>query len=418
MRVAVIGCGTGGPAVAALLARRSREQGRAWDVTIFERAPHLAPVGAGILLQPSGMRVLRELGVLERAVELGARVDSLLGTTREGKLVLNVAYADLAGLRKRRRDRRVHDAPDESDPPLDLFGLGVHRAMLMELLVGAAREAGVRIECGVDVVGIEGFVRPRLRTASGAMLGPFDLVIIASGARSALREATGLCVRSREYPYGALWFVAEDREGIYDYTLRQVYDGTHRMIGFLPSGCASSGAPRTVSLFWSVPLAALGSVRFAGLDAWKRDVRSLTRLADPILDQLIAPEQLIAAPYMDVVCQGASRGRVVLLGDAWHAMSPQLGQGANLALMDASVLARACVDADTVDAGVSLYESERRDNIAYYQWASRWLTPIFQSAHDAIAPFRDTLSAHIARVPTFRRLMLESLVGERRGLWS
>ena len=58
-RVAVIGCGVAGPAVGTLMRRRG------WDVKVFERAVKLGPVGAGLLVQPTGQLVLERLGVLD-----------------------------------------------------------------------------------------------------------------------------------------------------------------------------------------------------------------------------------------------------------------------------------------------------------------------------------------------------------------
>ena len=89
MRVAIIGCGTGGPAAALLMRRQGMEP------VIFERVPDPKPVGAGILLQPTGMRVLRELGLLERVIALGSKIRKLDGRTSRGWQIIDLSYADL-----------------------------------------------------------------------------------------------------------------------------------------------------------------------------------------------------------------------------------------------------------------------------------------------------------------------------------
>ena len=69
LRVGVCGFGVAGGAISILLARAGHE------VTLLERAPQVGPVGAGFMLQPSGQRVLKELGLLERIVGQSARIE-------------------------------------------------------------------------------------------------------------------------------------------------------------------------------------------------------------------------------------------------------------------------------------------------------------------------------------------------------
>src|SRR5260370_19836818 len=77
-RVGVVGCGVGGATVSYLLARAGNV------VDLFERAPHVGPVGAGILLQPSGQLVLRRLGLLGKVISPAEPVDELHALTHHG----------------------------------------------------------------------------------------------------------------------------------------------------------------------------------------------------------------------------------------------------------------------------------------------------------------------------------------------
>ena len=103
---------------------------------------------------------------------------------------------------------------------------------------------------------------------------------------------------------------------------------------------------------------------------------------------------------------------VVLLGDAGHGMSPQLGQGVNLGLVDAYVLAN-CLENQPGDlrAALGSYTQRRRNHLFYYQMVSRWLTPLFQSGIDWLAWLRDPGFAFAMKVSPLRQMMVRSMMG-------
>lgn len=394
-QVAVVGCGTGGPAAALLLAAQGH------DVTLFERVAQPGPVGAGLLLQPTGMHVLQHVGahgpVLDRAAPL-ARVS---GTTRTGRKVLDLAYPPVA---------------------IGTPVMGIHRGLLFSVLFEAVCRSPVRVETGVEIGGVEllGDTRARLRRPDGGSLGEFDLVVVANGARSTLRESLDVPRRVRRSRWGALWSVVEDRDGRFQGELRQVFQGSKQFVGFLPLGRGPGDAdgPPLVSLFWSLPDAQSGTWAARGLDAWRDEVLALAPEGEPLLAQIQAPEQMIYAGYTDVQLRHLHHGPVVFIGDAAHAMSPQLGQGANLALFDALVLAEEIGAGGLGPATLDRFDRRRRGHLRYYQRASRLLTPLFQSAIPGLAPLRDAFMYPVSRLPFFRGWMLESMVGIRTGPFS
>ncbi len=368
VRVAVVGGGTAGLATAALL----HDDGH--EVEVFERFTEPAPVGAGLLLQPTGLAVLGALGLRDRVVASGARVERLWGETAAGRPVLDLAYADWR---------------------TGAHGLGVHRHILFDALWGAVAARSIPVHAGAAVT----------EPPAG-----YDLVVGTDGARSALRgdgRAFGRR-RMRPYPWGALWAIVDDPDGRFGGVLHQTYRGTHEMVGTLPSGRPDDG-PARVSVFISVAVAAREQVR---LETLKAEVRALCGpRIDPVLEQLEDEAQLLWAGYHDVVLGRLHHGRVVLAGDAAHAMSPQLGQGANLALVDAWVLADCLRTHSDVDAALAAYSRRRRAHLRFYAWASRLLTPVFQSRLEVLAPPRDLLAAPLGRVPFVRDQMLAALAG-------
>jgi len=129
-------------------------------------------------------------------------------------------------------------------------------------------------------------------------------------------------------------------------------------------------------------------------------------------------DQFIFANYSDVHAPEPWLGRIVVLGDAAHATSPQLGQGANLALIDARELATAVDESPSLADAAAMYAASRRRHLRFYRWASRLLTPWFQSSMESLAPVRDAVFPIAARVPWVRQQMALSLAGVKDGLFS
>ncbi len=390
LRVGIIGCGTAGPALAVLLRRAGH------SVEIFERAATPGPVGAGILIQPSGAAVLADLGVLDAIASHAAPVRLLYGRNSRGRVIMDLDYEDLhPGAR----------------------GLGVQRGLLFTHLLEAARAAGAKLHTGAEVSNTtaDGFIK----IVNSGTHGPFDLIAHCDGARSALPVSSFNVRRQQIYPWGALWFVADDPSQTFGATLHQVYEGTSTMLGFLPSGRLHESHPFRTSLFWSCTPAHAAAIRATpdSVSSFRELLQRLEPKAATLLEQLRSPNQLLFAEYRDTVLDPLHDGCRVYLGDAAHAMSPQLGQGANLALIDAHTLATSLAAANSLPAALHQYSRARRSQLSYYSLASRGLTPIFQSDENWIAPIRDRLFGPLCRVPVLRHEMLLALAGRKTRMW-
>jgi 2-polyprenyl-6-methoxyphenol hydroxylase-like FAD-dependent oxidoreductase len=403
--VGVIGGGTAGSAAATFLARAGHR------VTLYERVPEPGPVGAGITIQPTGLHVLCRLELYPYIVARGAQIDRLLCESKaqsesaKRRSLVDLSYASVAD---------------------DLFGVGLHRGVLFEALLAAvSREKGITVRNGIEIVDLVDLVRagsPRARAswfidAQGERHGPHELVVVADGARSQLRDDTGTSKSVAPYPWGALWFVGKDtrdRDSPQAHTLHQVVDGNQRFLGMLPTGHGPgpSVGPRLVSLFWSIRCDRVDAWRARGLTAWKDELAELAPESAPVVEQIESIEQVLFASYHDVVMHRWSTRNVVYLGDAAHATSPQLGQGCNLALWDAMVLADVLA-AEPVDLAVALdrYSRLRADHLAFYQFSTRMLTPFFQGDQAWLGTLRDATMPLMARFPITNRIMTLTMFG-------
>jgi len=383
MRVAVIGCGAAGAAAAVFLKRAGHE------VTVFEQAPECRAVGAGFLMQPSGMDVLRELGIYEDVISHGSKVRRLHVLEKDGRDLMELRYGELGD---------------------GYFGAGLHRPVVMGALIGLVEVEGIEIRWGSRV-------EDARKLADGWEVGgeKFDLLIVADGARSAMRRALLGEGYDRGYGWDAHWFIGKNNGVFPSGDLHQLVHGTRLLAGFLPTGRERGGTDGLLSLFWSLRIADDAKIRSQPLDKWKAAILDLCPRAENLLGQIHGWEQVLTARYGDVRMRKWHGDRLVFLGDAGHAMSPQLGQGVNLALSDASCLA-ACMSEMSLENALPEYSRRRGPVLRYYQFATRWLTPVFQSDYEFIAPFRYYGFRASQRIPFVRKMMTKSMAGMMRGI--
>jgi 2-polyprenyl-6-methoxyphenol hydroxylase-like FAD-dependent oxidoreductase len=378
-RIAIVGAGFAGLACATLLARAGHQ------VTVYEKFAAPQAVGAGILVQPTGLAAMRTLGIADEVLAHGAKVDWLYGVNPTGRRVIDIRY-----------DRWQAGS----------YGLGLHRGVLFNALWKAATDAGVQMHTGHEVTQL-------------AELAPYDLRVIADGANSKLRGQTGLKVKDTHYPWGAVWAVLPDAQRQYGSTLWQWYRQANQMLGIMPTGQAPGSSAPVVSLFWSLRADRYAAWQSAGLQAWKDQVLALNPACAELLAHITSVEQLTWARYHDVVMPRyhtpGDTGCTVVVGDAAHATSPQLGQGTNLALLDALALAHALSQATHLPTALAVYTQARRSHLHFYSQASRILTPLFQSDLTLLPWLRDIFMAHSAGWPVLQGVNLQTLVGVRKG---
>lgn len=316
---------------------------------------------------------MQALGLAEQIFQTGQRIDRLLGRSApSNRRVLNVNYAALG------------DAH---------FGIAIHRGALFKALFDAVTARDIALHTGIEVTDIPG-------------LESYDLIVDASGARSKLHHLSQQTIRHTSLDYGAIWGSFEWPGKPFSATqLEQRYVAAHTMIGVLPLGRSFDDAVERVAFFWSMRIDQYEPWLAAGLDDWKSRVRKIWPETTAILDQISTHEQLNMVKYGHHTLRQPYTDRLVFVGDSAHATSPQLGQGANMALLDAWALGNAIQQTDDLPAALAYYAKTRRWHVRGFQAASLLLTPFYQSDSKLLAMIRDSSFDTISRLPVGRRLV-------------
>jgi len=378
--IAIAGCGVAGLTAAILLARQGHR------VTLFEQSAHVGPLGAGILLQPSGQLVLQEMGLLERIAASAERIDRLHAITHRGHTLIDLPYSAVA---------------------LGMHAYGLHRGDLFMLLHAELVTAGVVLQlCSRIVRFAESASDVELFDAQDASRGRFDCLLAADGARSQLRHASALPASVFEYPHGVLWALGSCPA--IAHKLYQVTRGTSLLCGLLPMGL------NRCSFFWSLEKRHQDALFARDFSAWKNEVIAFIPESESIVSPLRSFEDLRYTTYLHVRMPRWHTSRFLLLGDAAHAMSPHLGQGINLALLDGFTLAHAFATAGSIPDAFTLYSHLRRAHIRYYAAVTYFLSPFFQSRGVVKGWGRDFFLPLIPHLPLAGPQTLLTMTGLKR----
>jgi 2-polyprenyl-6-methoxyphenol hydroxylase-like FAD-dependent oxidoreductase len=242
-----------------------------------------------------------------------------------------------------------------------------------------------------------------LTDVTGARHGSFELVVGADGSASALRAQSGLVRWSHEYAYGALWTVGRSSQVRGE--LRQVVRGTRDLLGLLPLGGGRC------NFFFSQRHDGFAEVVARGFAPWRDRVLALCPEAEEVLAHVEGFEGLALTGYRHVVLRRLYDDGLVLVGDAGHAMSPHLGQGVNLALIDAWTLARCVEREQTREEAFAAYARARRTHLRFYAAATMALSPFFQLDGRLLGLARDAGLPLLQRARPLRRLMARTMAG-------
>jgi len=390
-KIAIVGCGPAGLSAAIALYDAGQQ------VCLFEQFEQPRPVGSGLMLQPTGLDVLERFGLREQAESLGQRIDGMLGRVApDGKVVLDIQYKALNG-------RRYNN----------LYGVAIHRASLFHVLHEAAITRGIQIVNNARIDSIT--FNDENRSSAGIQLidhsgvtlpGSFDLVVDASGTQSQLALQYGDRAQPKAMDYGALWTTVELDETHFDKNiLEQRYDAASIMVGVLPCGRLPDENKSLATLFWSIRENHYDEFKANGLNAWKQAVEKQWPSVASLLANIENIDQLTYATYTHHTMRKPFAPGIVFIGDAAHATSPQLGQGANMALLDALALSNAVSISDDIKQFAPHYARMRCNHVKLFQAASWLLTPFYQSDSRLLPMIRDTLFEPVTKLPFSSKLV-------------
>lgn len=379
MQVAIIGAGIGGLAAAIFIKKLGH------TVTVFEAFPFAQPVGAGLLLQPPGQEILKRLGVHTEALANAPAVKRLHSTTKSGRKLLDLDYSDLSGPAR--------------------HGYGVTRTDLHGALLAKAADDQVPFELGTRITALGD---DRIVTDSGTA-GPFDLIIVATGAGSDWLDSQRFGRTAPAYPWGCMWSTVPLPKSLSPDTLHQRCDAARKMIGLLSIQKTANG--HNAALYWSVCNTDAADWHSAPYDAFLDELHDIWPEACDAAAE-VPKESFVHAVYRDIWCKRPVSGNTVLIGDAAHGTSPQLGQGASMALLDAYELAHQLEHGTSTAEALSAFVAARRRQLRYVRYASRFLTPLFQSRSSTLALMRDIFCGPATSLPGGYGLALKTLASD------
>ncbi|HEX6314033.1 MAG TPA: NAD(P)/FAD-dependent oxidoreductase [Gemmatimonadaceae bacterium] len=355
LHVIVCGAATGGCASALLLARAGAR------VTLIERVPEPKAIGAGIAIAENGLAVLESLG-LGPAMSVARPVTDVRIVDAHGRTLL---------------------APRGRAPRAVMIRRSTLQGILLDAVAGEPR---IATRFGIEVVGADaasGTVTVRGDTGQATLEG--DLVVGADGVHSRIRECGefGARVGASGIRYVRMLLEADVATGTEAWTPAGLF-GAFPVDG----GTYAFASCGTRSLGAALDAGDLAAFRSAWLHAYPASGRILALLG--------SIDELVQNAVIRVDCETWHDGRLVLVGDAAHAMAPNLGQGANSALVDAAVLVDELRRSDAVPAGLAAYESRRRRAVKRVADASARLGRLAEVTHPLPRAVRDRLVMPVA----------------------
>ncbi|HZU65114.1 MAG TPA: FAD-dependent oxidoreductase [Novosphingobium sp.] len=324
--ILVIGGGIGGLTSAIALGKAGHH------VTVIERDPNWSVYGVGIIQQSNVLAAAHRLGILEAYLAAGVGFDAVEIFTPAGDKVA-----------------RIPGHPVAEGLPANL---GIGRPALHQLLGEAARAAGADIRLGLTATALEETGAGVAARFSDGAHATYALVVGADGVYSATRQMILPDAEVPQFTGQSVWRYNFPRPA--DLDALQVYNGPTG-VGLVPI------SDRLMYMYATTPEPDNPRYAQAGLAATMRAKLAHTAPAiQALARQITEDEGVVYRPLEGMMLHGPwHKGRVVLLGDAVHATTPHLGQGAGMAIEDSIVLAEEIARAASPEEAFTAYRARR-----------------------------------------------------------
>jgi 2-polyprenyl-6-methoxyphenol hydroxylase-like FAD-dependent oxidoreductase len=352
--IAIIGAGIGGVAAGVTLHQAG------FAVKVFEKAGQLREAGAGMSLWPNGTGVLKKLGLLEAVARHGQSGTHFLVRSQTGKTLMEIGTA-------------------EAETPT----VCVHRAHLLRVLADALPPKSLFV--GHELAKME-FAGDKvdLRFTNGERL-LCDGVVGADGIYSRMRDRLTQPSKPIYRGYAIFRGIADVPENFYVGHNSESW-GEGSRFGILAIGenkvcwyATVNSAEPPQAHDW--PKARLQDM----FRQWHRPIPELIAATNPAAI-------MVNGAYDQQPARLWSKGPATLIGDASHALTPNLGQGACMAMEDALVLANCLSRQNSVVAGFRTYEARRFPRVRNAVWRSRWLGDVGQWENRAVVSVRNAVT--------------------------
>jgi len=336
-KVLIVGGGIAGLTSAILLEQIG------YEVEIAEQAEKWEPVGAGIVLWPNCMKVMEASGIREDVERRGNILQELNVVGLNGKLINGFNFSSISKNEK-------------------LNAIGIFRQELHRALVNGLKT--VKVTLGISIEKLEDKGNSVKVQFTDGKNSEYDFVVGADGIHSKTRELVFGNVKLR-YSGSAGWRFTISRN-TEEHEAYEIWNSGKRM-GIVPIGRDMYYCFSTVNTHSNN-----NSLRNISIDDYKNLYGEFVWKAKEILNRLTNNIQLIYDDLFDLNLNIWHKGNIVLIGDAAHAITPNLGSGAAMAMEDALSLAKSLKNNDSLKHAFKQYFKERYKRVNYIRGASYW----------------------------------------------